>query len=74
MIAGRALPAQLHRIGTSSLAFAVHVGAVVNVHDDDGTTLLIDPIHHPVLAATRGMMTGKLEMQRPAYSLRVVSE
>ena len=58
----------------AGLALAVCVGAVVNVHHGDGTRLVIDLIHHAVVAATCGMVAGKLEMQRAADPFRVVSQ
>lgn len=61
----------LDRRGTATV---VHVSPVLDRHDLDDQSVILDPVEHPILAPTRGVQRGKRLTQRSAQTPRVVRQ
>jgi hypothetical protein len=48
----------------SELTRPVHVGPVLDRHDRDGAKVVVNPVHHAVVAASASVQSGKAELQR----------
>ena len=60
--------------GTAGSAAPVHVGAVLDAQDEDGSLVLVDRVHDAVGASTGREMAGELALERLADALGVIKE